>query len=66
MEPGEQPYFVANLKKLKGFKVKTWRYRGGSNRFFSIGHIGDDREKNRFFYLQTTFFYGNILSVYPP
>jgi hypothetical protein len=30
MEPREQPYFAANLKKMKGFKAKTWRYRGGS------------------------------------
>jgi mRNA interferase RelE/StbE len=38
----EQPYFGANIKKLKGFKPETWRYRIGAYRFF---YIIDDREK---------------------
>jgi len=38
----EQPYFGANIKKLKGFKPETWRYRIGSYRFF---YILDDKEK---------------------
>jgi mRNA interferase RelE/StbE len=31
-----QPYFGANIKKLKGFKPETWRYRVGPYRFFYI------------------------------
>lgn len=38
----EQPYFGANIKKLKGFKTETWRYRIGPYRFF---YIIDDKEK---------------------
>jgi len=38
----DQPYFGANIRKLKGFKPETWRYRIGSYRFF---YIVDDREK---------------------
>ena len=38
----EQPYFGTNIKKLKGFKPETWRYRIGSYRFF---YIIDDKEK---------------------
>jgi mRNA interferase RelE/StbE len=38
----EQPYFGANIKKLKGFKPETWRFRVGSYRFF---YIIDDKEK---------------------
>ncbi|MCX6570961.1 MAG: type II toxin-antitoxin system RelE/ParE family toxin [Candidatus Aminicenantes bacterium] len=38
----EQPYFGTNIKKLKGFKPETWRYRIGSYRFF---YIVNDKEK---------------------
>ena len=38
----DQPYFGANIKKLKGFKPETWRYRIGTYRFF---YIVDDRDK---------------------
>ena len=38
----DQPYFGANIKKLKAFKPETWRYRIGSYRFF---YIVDDKEK---------------------
>lgn len=38
----EQPYFGANIKKLKGFKPETWRYRIGPYRFF---YVVDDQEK---------------------
>lgn len=38
----EQPYFGANIKKLKGFKPETWRYRIGPYRFF---YIVDGKEK---------------------
>ena len=38
----DQPYFGTNIKKLKGFKPETWRYRIGSYRFF---YIVDDKEK---------------------
>lgn len=38
----DQPYFGVNIKKLKGFKPETWRYRIGSYRFF---YIVDDKEK---------------------
>ena len=41
----EQPYFGANIKKLKGFEPETWRYRIGSYRFF---YIVDEREKTVF------------------
>ena len=37
-----QPYFGTNIKKLKGFKPETWRYRIGSYRFF---YIVDDKAK---------------------
>jgi len=30
----EHPHFGSNIKKLKGFKPDTWRYRVGSWRFF--------------------------------
>jgi mRNA interferase RelE/StbE len=29
-----QPYFGKNIKKLKGYKPDTWRYRIGNYRFF--------------------------------
>ena len=29
-----QPYFGKNIKKLRGFKPETWRYRIGRHRFF--------------------------------
>jgi len=29
-----QPFFGRNIKKLKGFKPETWRYRIGDYRFF--------------------------------
>jgi len=38
----DQPYFGANIKKLKGIAPETWRYRIGPYRFF---YIVDDREK---------------------
>ena len=38
----EQPYFGANIKKLRGYKPDTWRYRIGSYRFF---YIIDDEQK---------------------
>ena len=38
----DQPYFGTNIKKLRGFKPETWRYRIGSYRFF---YIVDDKEK---------------------
>lgn len=38
----QQPYFGTNIKKLKGFKPETWRYRIGSYRFF---YIVNDKEK---------------------
>ena len=41
----EQPYFGANIKKLKGYKPETWRYRIGAYRFF---YIVDDKEKTVF------------------
>jgi len=30
----KQPYFGKNIKKLKGHKPDTWRYRIGNYRFF--------------------------------
>ncbi|MBN1444626.1 MAG: type II toxin-antitoxin system mRNA interferase toxin, RelE/StbE family [Candidatus Omnitrophica bacterium] len=30
----QQPYFGPNIKKLKGWKPDTWRYKIGSWRFF--------------------------------
>ena len=30
----KQPYFGKNIKKLKGYKPDTWRYRIGNYRFF--------------------------------
>ncbi|HSA96204.1 MAG TPA: type II toxin-antitoxin system RelE/ParE family toxin [Acidobacteriota bacterium] len=41
----EQPYFGANIKKLKGFTPETWRYRIGPYRFF---YLIDDKEKTVF------------------
>ncbi len=41
----EQPYFGANIKKLRGFKPETWRYRIGPYRFF---YLIDDKEKTVF------------------
>ena len=41
----EQPYFGPNIRKLKGFKPETWRYRIGAYRFF---YIVDDKEKTVF------------------
>jgi mRNA interferase RelE/StbE len=38
----DQPYFGTNIKKLRGFKPETWRYRIGAYRFF---YIVDDKEK---------------------
>ena len=38
----QQPYFGPNIKKLRGFKPETWRYRVGAYRFF---YIVDDKEK---------------------
>jgi mRNA interferase RelE/StbE len=38
----EQPYFGTHIKKLRGFKLETWRYRIGSYRFF---YNIDDRER---------------------
>jgi mRNA interferase RelE/StbE len=29
-----QPFFGRNIKKLKGFRPETWRYRIGDYRFF--------------------------------
>ncbi len=29
-----QPFFGRNIKKLKGYKPETWRYRIGGFRFF--------------------------------
>ncbi|MBN2200268.1 MAG: type II toxin-antitoxin system RelE/ParE family toxin [Candidatus Aminicenantes bacterium] len=29
-----QPYFGRNIKKLKGYRPETWRYRVGMYRFF--------------------------------
>ena len=41
----EQPYFGPNIKKLRGYKPDTWRYRIGNYRFF---YIIDDKEKTVF------------------
>jgi len=38
----EQPCFGPNIRKLKGFRPETWRYRIGGYRFF---YIVDDKEK---------------------
>ena len=38
----QQPYFGKNIKKLKGCKPETWRYRIGGYRFF---YEIDDRKK---------------------
>jgi mRNA interferase RelE/StbE len=38
----KQPYFGKNIKKLKGYKPDTWRYRIGNYRFF---YEIDDRQK---------------------
>lgn len=37
-----QPYFGKNIKKLRGFKPETWRYRIGAFRFFY--EIDDERK----------------------
>ena len=37
-----QPFFGRNIKKLKGFKPETWRYRIGDYRFF---YEVDDKKK---------------------
>jgi mRNA interferase RelE/StbE len=38
----KQPYFSKNIRKLKGYKPDTWRYRvGGYRLFYEI----DDRQK---------------------
>ena len=36
-----QPFFGRNIKKLKGYKPETWRYRIGGFRFFY--EIDEDR-----------------------
>jgi mRNA interferase RelE/StbE len=38
----KQPYFGKNIRKLKGYKPDTWRYRIGSYRFF---YEIDDKRK---------------------
>ncbi len=38
----QQPYYGKNVKKLKGYKPETWRYRIGGYRFF---YEIDDRKK---------------------
>ncbi len=38
----KQPYFGKNIKKLKGYKPDTWRYRIGNYRFF---YEIDDKRK---------------------
>lgn len=38
----QQPYFGNNIKKLKGYKPETWRYRIGNYRFF---YEIDDKKK---------------------
>ena len=42
----KQPHFGKNIKKLKGFKPETWRYRIGNYRFF---YEIDDKKKIVFF-----------------
>lgn len=37
-----QPYFGRNIKKLKGYRPETWRYRIGVYRFFY--EIDDSRK----------------------
>ena len=37
-----QPFFGRNIRKLKGYKPETWRYRVGGFRFFY--EIDDDRK----------------------
>jgi len=37
-----QPFFGRNIKKLKGYKTETWRYRIGGFRFFY--EIDDSRK----------------------
>jgi mRNA interferase RelE/StbE len=41
----DQPYFGPNIKKLKGYKPDTWRYRIGPYRFF---YLIDDKAKTVF------------------
>ena len=41
----QQPYFGKNIKKLKGYKPVTWRYRIGNHRFF---YEVDDKKKTVF------------------
>lgn len=38
----QQPYFGKNIKKLRGYKPETWRYRIGGQRFF---YTIDDHKK---------------------
>ena len=38
----QQPYFGKNIKKLRGYRPETWRYRIGEYRFF---YEVDDRQK---------------------
>jgi len=38
----KQPYFGKNIRKLKGYKPDTWRYRIGNYRFF---YEIDDKRK---------------------
>ncbi len=37
----KMPYFGTNIKKLRGYEPKTWRYRIGRYRIF---YLIDDRE----------------------
>ncbi len=37
-----QPYFGKNIRKLRGYKPETWRYRIGPHRFF---YEVDEEEK---------------------
>ena len=37
-----QPYFGKNIRRLRGYKPETWRYRIGPHRFF---YEVDEREK---------------------
>ena len=38
----QQPYFGKNIRKLRGYKPETWRYRIGGYRFF---YEVDDKQK---------------------
>ena len=37
-----QPYFGKNIKKLRGCKPETWRYRIGRHRFFY--EVGEEKK----------------------